>query len=225
MKTHPSSKSRIATASSAAKSTRERLLDAAAHLFAEQGIAETTLANIAGRIGVTSAMIHYYFKTRDQLLDAFVTERIAPLIFQVWNPVIDEGGTPIAVIQGLIQRILIVGNTPWLPRIWIREIANEGGLLREKIIKCVPYEGIDHFRRNIETAQKEGIMNPHIDPGLLALSIISMTMLPLATAKIWKKIPEFKHVDQQRLSRHITALLMHGVVNPTGLSPESALKK
>ena len=51
---------------------RAKLLDAAVGLLAEQGMTGTTVAEIAARGGVTSAMVHYYFKTKDQLLDAVV---------------------------------------------------------------------------------------------------------------------------------------------------------
>ena len=51
---------------------RARLLDAAVLRFSEQGVAGTTVAEIAKHAGVTSAMVHYYFKTKDQLLDAVV---------------------------------------------------------------------------------------------------------------------------------------------------------
>ncbi len=213
MKSHQPAKSRISHVSPADKGTREQLLDAAAILFAEQGIADTTVANIAAYIGVTSAMVHYYFKTRNQLLDAFVTERISPLIFQVWEPVTGKEENPLEVIQGLIRRILIIGRIPWFPRIWIREIANEGGLLSKKVMKCIPHKKIEHFKKCIESAQKQGILNQHIEPGLLVMSMISMTMLPLATANIWTKMPEFKHVGIDGLNRHIKALLMHGMVN------------
>lgn len=40
---------------------RERLLSAATELFAERGIAATSMAEIAAHVGVTSAMLHYYF--------------------------------------------------------------------------------------------------------------------------------------------------------------------
>ena len=53
-----------------------KLLDAAVRLFAGQGVAGTTVAEIAQRAGVTSAMVHYYFKTKDQLLDAVVEEKL-----------------------------------------------------------------------------------------------------------------------------------------------------
>ena len=46
---------------------RGRLLAAAVTLFSAQGVAGTTVAEIAKRAGVTSAMVHYYFKTKDQL--------------------------------------------------------------------------------------------------------------------------------------------------------------
>jgi AcrR family transcriptional regulator len=41
------------------KNTRELLLDAATTLFAEKGIAATTMAEIAASVGVNPAMIHY----------------------------------------------------------------------------------------------------------------------------------------------------------------------
>ena len=51
---------------------REHILDNALTLFATQGIAGTTVAQIAGASGVTPAMVHYYFHNREGLLDAVV---------------------------------------------------------------------------------------------------------------------------------------------------------
>jgi AcrR family transcriptional regulator len=66
---------------------RGQLLDLATELFAARGVAATTIAHIAQRAGVTPAMVHYYFKSRDQLIDAVVLERIVPVIGFVWAPV------------------------------------------------------------------------------------------------------------------------------------------
>ena len=72
---------------------REKLIEAATELFAKQGVAATTFAMIAERAALTPAMLHYYFKDRDQLLDAVVTERLAPLIAGVWGPVTAGAGS------------------------------------------------------------------------------------------------------------------------------------
>jgi AcrR family transcriptional regulator len=49
------------------------LLDVAIGLFAERGIANTTVAQIATAGQVTSAMVHYWFDTREKLRDAVIS--------------------------------------------------------------------------------------------------------------------------------------------------------
>lgn len=69
----------------AGENKRERILDSAIFLFARHGVSETTVAQIAEKSGVTSAMVHYYFKNWDGLLDTIMVERIVPKIEYVWN--------------------------------------------------------------------------------------------------------------------------------------------
>jgi len=77
---------------------RDRLLDIAVSLFARDGVGPTTLAAIAREAGVTAPMVHYHFKTREQLLDAVVEARLRPLIDQVTGPALmliaDDGHLP-----------------------------------------------------------------------------------------------------------------------------------
>ena len=117
---------------------RDRLLDMAVTLFARDGVGPTTLAAIAREAGVTAPMVHYHFKTRDQLLDAVVEARIRPLIDQVTGPALeriaDDSHLPdlAQTIAGVAQRMVaMAASTPWFPTLWIREIASEGGQLRE----------------------------------------------------------------------------------------------
>ena len=118
---------------------RDRLLDVAVQLFARDGVGPTTLAAIAREAGVTAPMVHYHFKTRDQLLDAIVDERLRPLIDQVTGPALaaitDDSHLPdlAHTVAGVAQRMVAMASaTPWFPPLWIREIASEGGQLRER---------------------------------------------------------------------------------------------
>src|SRR4051794_14737112 len=47
---------------------RVEMLDAAASLICERGFADTRIADVAKRAGVSSALVIYYFGTRDRLL-------------------------------------------------------------------------------------------------------------------------------------------------------------
>lgn len=51
---------------------RERLADAAAKVFHEQGVEKTTIAHIAAAADVPVGNVYYYFKTKDQLVQAAI---------------------------------------------------------------------------------------------------------------------------------------------------------
>jgi len=87
------------------RDARVLLLAAATDLSAVHGVAATTFAMIAKRAGLTPAMVHYYFIDREQLLDAVVEERIAPLIASVWGPV-NASDAPAEIIRGVVERML-----------------------------------------------------------------------------------------------------------------------
>ena len=52
----------------AARDTRERILDAACDVIAEQGIDDVRIARIATLAGVSPPLVHYHFATREALL-------------------------------------------------------------------------------------------------------------------------------------------------------------
>ncbi|MET9486285.1 TetR/AcrR family transcriptional regulator [Nocardia sp. NPDC006630] len=71
---------------------RERLADAAAKVFHEQGVEKTTIADIARVADVPVGNVYYYFKTKDQLVQAAIgaharsLHEILPVLEQVEAP-------------------------------------------------------------------------------------------------------------------------------------------
>ena len=49
--------------------SRERILEAACELIAAQGIDEVRIARVATRAGASTALVHHYFSTREELLE------------------------------------------------------------------------------------------------------------------------------------------------------------
>ncbi|RQU95696.1 TetR/AcrR family transcriptional regulator [Burkholderia cenocepacia] len=194
---------------------RDHMLDVATQLFAERGIAATTVAQIAAAAGVTSAMVHYYFTNREQLLDAIVDERIAHAIAFVWRPTDPPADDPFALAAELVDRFFdVTGRMPWLPSIWLREIVHEGGLLRERMIRRIPLEHVGHLAERIRAAQRAGTLNPALEPAFLFHSIVALVMLPLATAKLWQSARGLPPIDRDVLHRHVRALLDSGMRPP-----------
>lgn len=52
--------------------TRDQILAAAGELFTEQGFSQTSLREIAQRVGITKAALYYHFPSKSDILDALV---------------------------------------------------------------------------------------------------------------------------------------------------------
>jgi AcrR family transcriptional regulator len=78
---------------------RERLVASARDLLYEQGVQRTTLAQIAERADVPPGNVYYYYKTRDELVQAVIESRTAR-IRQVLRD-IDRRTSPKARLKAL----------------------------------------------------------------------------------------------------------------------------
>ena len=77
---------------------RERLLAAAAAVFAEQGFERARLADVAERAGTSSSNIYKYFADKEALFDEIVTPTLA--------------GRLLRLLRGRIRELRAIGN--WL---------------------------------------------------------------------------------------------------------------
>jgi AcrR family transcriptional regulator len=202
-------------------SGRERLLDTAILLFSDRGIANTTIAQIAKSGKVTSAMVHYWFETREKLYDAVVEERLGPLIQAIWEPADIEHESAIELIRGLLTRMFEVTDAaPWVPSLWLREIVQVGGLLRERLLHRIPRDRSIAFRQKVVEAQSRGEVNPEIEPTLLFTSMLAQVMLPQATTScVWHEDNTTMSLGREQIRRHAVALLMRGLAGPA-IRPE-----
>lgn len=195
---------------------REQLLDIALSLFSEQGIAATPMSAIARQADISAAMMHYYFNNRDQLLDVLVEERILPIMQSILAADLLTLDTPQAFLPAMAARIIErISDAPWLPSLWVREILSDGGLLRQRLV--VHFGGpILHKPALLllRRWQAEGKLPDDLHPGLLLVSVIGLTIFPLAAANIWRHIPGMDTVTNQTLQQHAAALLLHGITQP-----------
>jgi AcrR family transcriptional regulator len=56
--------------------TRQRIQAVALELFTEQGYEKTSLREIAERLGVTKAALYYHFKSKDEIVNSLVEDRL-----------------------------------------------------------------------------------------------------------------------------------------------------
>lgn len=196
------------------------LLAAATRLFAEHGVAATTFTRIAQRAGLTPAMVHYYFSDRDALIDAVVEERLVPLIGSVWDPVKPQD-TASAILRGIVERLLeAIERSPWVPSTWMREVLNQDGLLRSRVLRRLPLEKVRLLAEAMMRGQKDGTAHADLDPVLIVFSTLGLVMLHSATARFFAEIFHRDVPDRKTLERHIAGVLLHGVERLESSAPK-----
>lgn len=85
--------------------TRDTIVQAADALFYDHGFAYTSFADIAGAVDMSRGNFYYHFKSKDDILDAVIAERLArtrAMLLQ-WEA---DGATPQARISLFVEILL-----------------------------------------------------------------------------------------------------------------------
>jgi TetR/AcrR family transcriptional regulator len=199
---------------------RSRVLDAAITCAVRQGVAATSLRAIASEAHVTPALLHYYFGDKEQLIIALVQERLMPAFAVVRESALGGDGDVAGLVAGFVRGVgEMVSRHPWLPALWVREVLCEGGALREIVFERMAPMPVMLAQR-FANAQAQGQINPELDPRLLVISLVGLTLFPAAGAPIWRRIFDASDIDADALRDHTIALLDRGLA-----LPESSLKE
>lgn len=212
-KTLPSRRGRAPGRPAAAgEDLRGRLLDAAVHCFSRHGIAATPLRAIAAEAGVNAALLHYYFGDKAQLQDAMVEERVMPAFGALRDSLQSHGDEVAGVIAGFVRGIgEVIARHPWLPALWVREVLCEGGALRSLLLERISPQLPQMLAARFAEAQRAGRLNPDLDPRLLVVSLVGLTLFPAAGASIWRQMLDAGDLDAEAMREHTIALLDRGV--------------
>jgi AcrR family transcriptional regulator len=188
------------------------LLEAALACYSRQGIAATPLRAIAAEAGVNPALLHYYFGDKAQLQQAVIAERVLPAISGVGATLAAAGDDVADLVAAFVHGIgEAVARHPWLPSLWVREVLCEGGALRDLLVDHVGPQIPQYLAQRFAAAQRTGALNPGLDPRLLVVSLVGLTMFPAASAPVWGRVFETEGIDAAVLRDHTLALLDRGL--------------
>lgn len=81
---------------------RQRIVDAALHLFMERGYAETSIGDVAEHAGLLKGNLSYYFKTKADMLESVSDARMHELFGRLQNRM-PADATPLQALQAFVQ--------------------------------------------------------------------------------------------------------------------------
>lgn len=188
---------------------RERLIDIALRLFSQQGIARTSLNAIAREAGVTPAMLHYYFNSREQLLDVMIEERFLPLRARISGVFGEYPDDPVKALTEMVKTLsAIAAQHEWFAPLWMQEVIGEMPVLRQHLHARF---GDDKYHKTLTMVkrwQAEGKINPYLSAELLFTTLLSLVLVPFSRMRNDERLAM---LTPEIITNNALAVLQQGV--------------
>lgn len=189
--------------------SREQLLDIALTLFSRQGIANTSLNAIAKEAGVTPAMLHYYFNSREQLLDAMIAERFLPLRSRIGTIFADNPDSPVEALTQMVKVLAeLAEEHHWFAPLWMQEVIGEMPVLRAHLSARFGDEKYHTMLAAITRWQEEGKLNRELAPELLFTTLLSLVLVPFSRMRNDERL---KALSPEVIVRHALGVIGSGM--------------
>lgn len=156
--------------------TEERIFEAARKVLLQRGSGNVRMKDIADVAGINPALLNYYFRSKDRLLEA-VFQREARRFIPAEIAVL-ESDRPLEEKVRLIMRDYLdfFSANPFLPAYVACEVNHRPERL-EAFIDLVADVPVDVLAAQIEDAVERGAMRP-IDPRQFLANLISLCAFP-----------------------------------------------
>jgi TetR/AcrR family transcriptional regulator len=187
--------------------TEQRILDAAHAVFVRRGTAGARMQEIATEAGVNQALLHYYFRNKEQLAQA-AFERAArglmPAVIQVMG---SEGALEDKVRRVIELELEHLSRAPYLPGYIISEVTHQPARAVQLIAAVTGQAPQDlgprvltTLRRQIKEGVAAGTMRP-MAPQSFMVNLLALCIFPFAVRPM---LQVMLGLDDRRFDQFIT---------------------
>ena len=162
-----------------AQETRNRILDTAVEVLNRQGVAQTSLNDIAREAGVTRGAIYWHFANKVAMFDAMIERLFCPLLFNSADRDARLEADPLGFIRSAADEFIgkMLSDTSFrrvFEIFWHKcEYIGEMAALRDSHLE----EGenhIDLIQRAFALAQEQGQMDRRLTPHQATIGFIGL---------------------------------------------------
>ena len=150
---------------------------AAEEEFLDRGYDGARTVSIAERAGVTHAMLHYYFRSKEQLFQRILDEKINILVHSVLTAFFQSDRPFLQrVEEGIAAHFDFLAANEKLPLFVVREIGKQGNSFLERI-KNIASERLVTMQAELDALAAEGAIRK-ISAPMLIMDIVSQNIFP-----------------------------------------------
>ena len=198
--------------------SRQQILDAALHEFADHGFSGARMDAIAAAAEVNKALPFYYFSSKEKLYREVVTTVMGEFL-AIIRPILNDQLTPEILFERFPRAIIefFSSHRDFL-RIVGRELMDGSSRVPELMARRIrgePHGGPVFFGRMVEKWYRDGLIREsdtvQFMLNLFSLSIFSILARPMVEA-VFQRSGESDEVFFEKRVRGVTAVLKEGLL-------------
>lgn len=164
-----------------------RIINAACELFVQKGFVETSMSDIAARVGVNRPAINYYFRTKERLFQAVVGTIVSSFIPRVVGTVAQQN----LPVRERVSRIVdiyfnVFLSRPFLPLFMMREMNRDLSLIVSTALSLGFADNLMRVKESIEDEMRRGLIK-EVPVRLAICTFVSLLVMPFAARPLVEK--------------------------------------
>lgn len=186
------------------QSTEKNILEVAERLFLERGFAMTSTTEIAKEVGCNQALVHYYFRTKDNLFNTIFEQKFKD--FFQW--VFEIKGTEKLEFLDKLKLIIeshfdLLMNNPKMPGLILNELSRKPEqmkMIRDRI-QAIPVKLFSELNEELQTAIALGKVRK-IDLIDLIVSMVTMNVAIFVMMPVVESILSLDETKKKLMIQH-----------------------
>ncbi len=174
-----------------------QILNAAKNVFQKKGMDGARMQEIADEAGINKALLHYYYRSKQQLFEAvfkFAFNLLAPQLNQILN---DDSSIENKIRNFTSDYIDFIIKQPYLPSFIIHEI-NRNPQFIIQLQNNPAFPNLDKFKQQVAHEIELKIIQP-ISAEQLFVNILSLSIFPFVASPLIKAILKLNNEQFQIL--------------------------
>lgn len=190
------------------KNLKEELIISAIKLFAENDIGNVSVKDIASNCNTTSAMVHYYFGSKENLIETIITDFFVPNFKNILECAV-KTNDPLKLVHVTIDMIISLAlEHPYIAKLWSRYFLHQESIIMKYVFPNMPVDIMQQYALLAEKGQIDGLINKDLIP---------MLIYPIIASNIFIHLHGFDFILQDNRMdtkiKHIKSFILKGVLN------------
>jgi TetR/AcrR family transcriptional regulator len=178
--------------------TEEKIYEAARRIFILKGMEGARMQEIADEAGINKALLHYYFRSKENLFKAVFRDIFSKFFLKVRDKLFSDIPAKEKLIVFIDNYIDMIQANPYVPQFIINEINRDPMVLKSLMFESgiEPQKILDMILNQVQSGNLS-----KLDPRHIVVSLLGMLVFPFAARPLLQMV--YFNDDQEAYTRFL----------------------